>query len=220
MFSADGSGTRFEHATSLAAALETTPERFDAALLDLGLPDAVGLEALLAFRRDVPSLPVVVLTGHDDPGLASQAIQAGAQDYVVKGDADPKLLLRVLRYSIERSSTEQEARESERRYRDLFESSPLPMWVHDIDSSHFLAVNEAALNAYGYSRDEFLRMTRRDLPSGDVTDLGSFLGIGRAQPQFHRPPSAQGRQPPRRPHHQPRPEFRRPRCAARACPRT
>jgi PAS domain S-box-containing protein len=54
----------------------------------------------------------------------------------------------------------------------LFESNPHPMWVFDIDSMAFLAVNQAALSMYGYSRDEFLRMTTKDIyPTDDTTDL-------------------------------------------------
>jgi PAS domain S-box-containing protein len=51
----------------------------------------------------------------------------------------------------------------EQRYRQLFETNPHPMWVHDLETFHFLAVNEAAIHQYGYSRNEFLQMTLRDL---------------------------------------------------------
>src|SRR5262245_44792483 len=170
VFSAIGSHTRIRHTTSLATAFEADPTQFDAALLDLELPDASGLEVVHAFRRRVPGLPIIVLTSNDDPKLASQAIHAGAQDYVVKSDADPQILFRAIRYSIERAGGQERARDLERRYQDLFESSPLPMWVYDVISQRFLAVNEAALGGYGYSRDEFLQMTLLDLPLGGEAD--------------------------------------------------
>ncbi|MGH8633923.1 MAG: sensor domain-containing protein, partial [Burkholderiales bacterium] len=64
---------------------------------------------------------------------------------------------------IQRREAEQALRKSEERYRDVFEASPLPMWVWDDEKLVFLAVNEAAVNHYGYTRDEFLRMNVRDI---------------------------------------------------------
>ncbi len=64
--------------------------------------------------------------------------------------------------------------ESERRYREMFESNPQPMWVYDVKSLAFLMVNDAAVARYGYSREEFLRMTIRDIRPAE--DLPRFLG--------------------------------------------
>jgi PAS domain S-box-containing protein len=62
--------------------------------------------------------------------------------------------------------------ESEQGYRLLFESNPLPMWVYALDTLEFLAVNDAAVRNYGYSRDEFLSMTIRDIrPPEDIPML-------------------------------------------------
>lgn len=74
----------------------------DVVLLDLGLPDASGLDGLRALRESVPMVPVVVLTISDDETLVWGAVAAGAQDYVVKGHLDPDVLARTLRYAIER----------------------------------------------------------------------------------------------------------------------
>jgi diguanylate cyclase (GGDEF)-like protein/PAS domain S-box-containing protein len=78
----------------------------DIILLDLGLPDAQGLEAVRRARAAAPSIPLVVLTGLDDELLATQALQQGAQDYLIKGQIDTRGLLRSLRYSIERKIVE------------------------------------------------------------------------------------------------------------------
>ena len=68
--------------------------------------------------------------------------------------------------------TEEALRESEKRYRLLFESNPFPMWVYDIETLAFLAVNEAAILHYGYARAEFLTMTIKDIrPIGDISAL-------------------------------------------------
>jgi diguanylate cyclase (GGDEF)-like protein/PAS domain S-box-containing protein len=82
----------------------------DIVLLDLGLPDAQGLEAVRRARAAAPRIPLVVLTGLDDETLAAQALQEGAQDYLIKSQIDTygttRGLLRALRYSIERKNLE------------------------------------------------------------------------------------------------------------------
>ena len=64
----------------------------------------------------------------------------------------------------------QALKDSERRYRTLFESNPHPMWVYDVESLKFLTVNDAAVAHYGYSREEFLAMTIMDIRP--VEDIG------------------------------------------------
>ncbi len=65
---------------------------------------------------------------------------------------------------------------TERRYRELFEHNPHPMWVHDLETMRFLAVNDAAVSRYGFSREEFLRMTLADLhPAEDMPRLLEHL---------------------------------------------
>lgn len=77
-------------------------ESFLAVLLDLSLPDSQGLETLLQLRNTHPDTPVVVLTGLCDGILALRAVQEGAQDYLIKGEVQPDVLVRALRYAIER----------------------------------------------------------------------------------------------------------------------
>jgi len=79
----------------------------DIVLLDLGLPDAQGLGAVRRARAAAPRIPLVVLTGLDDESLAAQALQEGAQDYLIKGQIETRGLLRALRYAIERKIMEE-----------------------------------------------------------------------------------------------------------------
>ncbi len=86
----------------------------DIILLDLGLPDACGLEAVRRARAAAPRIPLVVLTGCEDEVVADQALQEGAQDFLVKGKIETAGLLRAIRYATHRMKAEvemQEARE-------------------------------------------------------------------------------------------------------------
>ncbi|MBA2459474.1 MAG: response regulator, partial [Gemmatimonadales bacterium] len=82
--------------------------------------------------------------------------------------------------AVENSRLYREAQEADRRYRMLFEANPQPMWVLDVDTLAFLAVNDAAARHYGYSREEFLGMTIMDLrPPDDTPGLATGLERGR-----------------------------------------
>jgi DNA-binding NtrC family response regulator len=74
----------------------------DIVLLDLGLPDGQGISTFEKAHEQAPDVPIIVLTGHDDDDLAIQAVQKGAQDYLVKGRVDASLIGRSIRYAIER----------------------------------------------------------------------------------------------------------------------
>lgn len=87
---------------------EAAAGQYDACLLDLGLPDSFGIETFLAFSTLNPQVPVVILSSLDDERLAAEAVQAGAQDYLIKtpallqGDGNRIHILRALRYAVER----------------------------------------------------------------------------------------------------------------------
>ncbi|MGD0516745.1 MAG: SpoIIE family protein phosphatase, partial [Thermoguttaceae bacterium] len=92
------------HVELLSAAIERCQEeRFDVVLLDLGLPDSNGLETFFSIYARASDVPIVVLSGLSDERAAVKAVQAGAQDYLVKGQLTDRLLVRSLRYAIERS---------------------------------------------------------------------------------------------------------------------
>ena len=100
--------TESTHVASMKEAGKHLAEHaVDIILIDLGLPDAQGLEAVRQARAVAPRAPLVVLTGLDDEGLAAQALQEGAQDYLIKGEIDARILLRALRYAVERNIMEE-----------------------------------------------------------------------------------------------------------------
>ena len=75
---------------------------FDVVLLDLSLPDSQGFDTFETLHDFVTAPPIVVLTGHDDEELGLRAVREGAQDYLVKGQVNSNLLIRAIRYAIER----------------------------------------------------------------------------------------------------------------------
>jgi diguanylate cyclase (GGDEF)-like protein len=96
-----------EIAGSLASAIDALErETFNCVLLDLGLPDADGLEAVKRVRSTAPGVAIVVLSGQEDETLALLAVREGAQDYLVKGRVDHNHIVRAISYAIERMQQE------------------------------------------------------------------------------------------------------------------
>ena len=96
------------HVAKLSEAfIQLARTRFDAILLDLSLPDGYGLLTLKQIQAASPTIPIIVLSGFSDQSLAVEAVQNGAQDYLVKGQGQPELLARAIRYAIERKRAEE-----------------------------------------------------------------------------------------------------------------
>ena len=113
-----------EHVPTLAAALEClTVGGFDVVLLDLTLPDSTAEMTCERLLANAPDLPVVILSGHASEHLALEALQAGAQDYVVKGDLSLALLMRVVHHAIERKRLQLSLVERETIYRLITENA-------------------------------------------------------------------------------------------------
>jgi diguanylate cyclase (GGDEF)-like protein len=100
-----------EHADRVSAALDRLAQGgVDIVLLDLSLPDSSGLPTFAVVRSCAEDVPIVVLTGLDDEETATSAVQAGAQDYLVKGSFDSDAIARSLRYAVERHRMQQDLR--------------------------------------------------------------------------------------------------------------
>jgi signal transduction histidine kinase len=97
------------HASRLSEALELVAAQApEVVLLDLSLPDAHGMDTVGRMLRAAPEVPIIVLTGLADETIAVQAVQSGAQDYLVKGTVEGGTLARAIRYAIERKRLEGE----------------------------------------------------------------------------------------------------------------
>ncbi len=149
---------------------------FDAVLLDLSLPDKTGEQLIHEMVEICDNAPVIVLTGFTDFSFGVKSLSMGIADYLLKDDLTSMSLYKSIVYSIERKKSIAEIERSERRYSELFNFSPLPMWVVDVQTLQFLDVNKATVDHYGYSREEFLSMTLKDIrPPEELATLEASL---------------------------------------------
>ncbi len=94
-----------------------THHSVDVVVLDLNLPDASGLQTLVRMREVAPNAATIVLTGRDDQTLAAEALKMGAQDYLCKGHFNTELLIRTIRYAIDRKDSERALSQVEEKLR-------------------------------------------------------------------------------------------------------
>jgi PAS domain S-box-containing protein len=167
-------GFAVREAESAAEAVSRLEDRPDLILLDVGLPDADGYAFCRRLKDDpaTASVPVLLLSGL---GARSEervhGFDCGADGYLAKPAEKAELVAQV-KALLRLRRVEESLRESERRYRELFDANPQPMWVTELGSMRFLAVNAAAIAKYGYPREEFLALTAADIrPSEDVPAL-------------------------------------------------
>jgi len=159
------------HETTLAAAISWLGQGLcDVILLDLGLPDSVGFETITKMRLAASTLPIIVLTGHDDPDFAVMALEAGAQDYLVKGDFTGGTLQRTLRYAIARKQMEERVRQAERQLRIIFSVAPEAILLAD-DNGRVTLANPAAETMFGLEGNRLLESNVSDL----VPEIGLML---------------------------------------------
>ena len=157
-----------DEATFLAA-LEHRP--YDLILTDYDLPAFSGLEALQMALRTMAQVPVIFVSGTMGEEMAVNAVKQGATDYISKhhlsrlGPAVSRALREAKDREARETARQAEAalQTSEERYRLLFENNPTPILLYDQETLAFLAVNEAAVGVYGWPREEFLKMTLRDV---------------------------------------------------------
>jgi len=134
---------------------------FDVIVLDLMLPDSSGLETLAHTLARAPAVPIVVLSGFDDEALAVEAVQQGAQDYVVKGSMSSSLLVRCLLYAIERKQAAEALQFTQFAIDHAGEAA---LWMGP--DGKFLYVNDAACRSLGYSRQELLALGMTEIDPG------------------------------------------------------
>ena len=151
------------HADRLENGIERVmKDRFDAVLLDLSLPDCQGIGTLVRMRGAAKGIPIVVLTSIEDETLGMQLIQAGAQDYLVKGQVTGQLLKRSLIYAAERTRVEEALAESESRLRAILDNSPNLVFLKD-PHGRYLDVNRQFEHTFHISREAIVGKTDEDV---------------------------------------------------------
>ncbi len=137
----------------------------DIVLLDLMLPDSRGFDTFARTRVQASEIPIVVVSGMDDEALAVRAVREGAQDYLVKGRVDSDLLVRAIRYSIERKRAE----ETVKKYAsELEEANRLKDIFVDIMRPEMLRLEQRMLDLDRVFRD-VIDYYRHDLEKKNIT---------------------------------------------------
>jgi len=146
-------------------------------IADYTLPQLTGLEALRLVKIHDRTLPFVLVTGTQTEDVAVECMKEGADDYILKSSLMrlPGALRNIFkrrRARREKRKTRLKLRHRARQYRLLFKFNPHPMFLYDTQTLGYLAVNDAAIEHYGYSRAEFMTMTPKDIrPKEDVADF-------------------------------------------------
>ena len=149
----------FHQADRLRQGIELVKtQSFDVILLDLSLPDSQELATFIALHQQAPGIPIVVITGLDDETLALRAVHEGAQDYLLKGQVTTELLVRSIRYAIERHRTEQKIREQAA----LLDVATDAILLRDWDDK-ILFWNQGAERLYGWKAEMVLGKKAREL---------------------------------------------------------
>jgi two-component system sensor histidine kinase UhpB len=139
------------HASSIADAAELIRKNdFDVALLDLSLPDSSGIDSVIILDRLLPQTPIVVFSGQADVEVAMETISLGAQDYLVKGEFDEKLLRKIVHYSIERKRMVEKLRQSNERYEFVNKATLDTIWEWNFETNRG-SWGEGILTTFGYS---------------------------------------------------------------------
>ncbi|MDD2737913.1 MAG: EAL domain-containing protein [Methylomonas lenta] len=133
--------------TLAAAKIELQTNHLDVVLLDLSLPDSVGLSTVETCRQHAGCQPLIVLTGHDDTEFALQALAKGAQDYLIKGRFDADDLVRAIRYAIGRDQLEKRLAETATHLQTLINALPDIVCFKD-GEGRWLEANEFILKLF------------------------------------------------------------------------
>ncbi len=151
-------------------------EKWDAIFLDLSLPDHSGEALIVDVLSMATGVPVIALTGFSDLEFSKKSLSLGISDYLLKDELNSTVLYKTLIYAIERKKIVSNLQRSEKKYSDLFQLSPIPMLVFDSNDGLIVDVNRAAIEKYGYTRDEFKTLSPTDLwKNPNSIQLDDFL---------------------------------------------
>lgn len=176
-------------------AVQRTDEHPDVNLILMDIDLGPGIKGTAAAERILKkhgSIPLAFLSSHTDREMVELTEGITSYGYILKS-AGPVVLLASIKMAFRlhaaRMAEEkhrEELKASEQRYRELFELNPMPMWVYDLETLDYLAVNDAACYCYGYSREEFLSMTLLDIRPPEEAEAvkAKIAELARAEPGY------------------------------------
>jgi PAS domain S-box-containing protein len=172
------------HVSQLAEALNyLETESTDVILLDLNLEDSAGYDTFYRVQQAAAKAAILVLSGSDDEELAIRTVREGAQDYIVKGSFDGRLLQRSIRYAIERKKTEEALRNSQATVRAIFENSLDGIVIFE-STGLCIEANAAAAALLSVPRDNMIGSRLADFCEKESEDIWNDLSeaqTGRGQ---------------------------------------
>ena len=175
--------------SSVETSLSLQPAGIQIILADVGSKIKSIPAALRSLQEVFIDVPVIILADKDDKNACINAIKDGAQDLIVNGAYDAPFLERTILLAIQRKAMMVKKDYALREYKRHFDNGPIPMWITDPETMKFLTVNNAAVEQYGYTREEFGTMTVRDIlppeeaqalknsPGKDFHDAGNLKHI-------------------------------------------
>ncbi|MGM0581262.1 MAG: response regulator [Bacteroidota bacterium] len=156
--------------------LNVEPSPYKIILMDLSLPDIDSDSLLKEIIKISPITPIIILTGQDNIHTAIQALTLGCTDYLLKDDINSIRLRKSIIYAFERKHIDKQLESSVNRYQQLFQLNPQPLWVISSHTGEFLEVNNAALNKYGYEKEELLNMHIHDIdPEFNKEEIKEYI---------------------------------------------
>jgi PAS domain S-box-containing protein len=157
-------------------ALEHLKKReHDIYIVDYLLGAKTGIDLLKEAKNLGIAAPFIILTGQGDRAVDVKAMEAGAADYLVKGEMDTNKLERSIRYAMDRAEAVKRIKESEEKYKNIFERTRDMIYITDEDGN-FIAVNDSCLRIFGYTREELLKMNSKELYA-DAEDRKLFMEV-------------------------------------------
>lgn len=154
----------FQEATNLSDAIDILSNKeIDIVLLDLFLPDSSGIETFNKVNALNSKASIIVLSGLNDEFIALETVRSGAQDFILKGEYNGRLLEKTIVYSFERKKNQELLAASNKKYIELFQHSPLSLFIVEPETCRIKQSNLAASNLFGYSKEEFAKKLLTDI---------------------------------------------------------
>ena len=142
----------------------------DVILLDLNITDSSGVETYDSIKELFPLASVIVLSGMDDESIALEIVSKGGQDYVLKGDLNAQILNKTIKYGLLRRQLSIKVQKSERKFKDVFKKSPLPIIQLVGEDMTIGLINNAAQELYKVSDQELIGKRLNSFNSGSSKD--------------------------------------------------